>query len=72
METKDRSPVLTLQQAAEYLCISKAHLSNVLRGKVRGLPPLRCARIGRRTLIKRAWADEWLEKAGENSAGANC
>lgn len=57
--------VLTLKQAADYLRISKAHISNILNGKVRGVPPLRHARAGRRILIKRAWADEWLEIAGK-------
>ena len=61
------SPVLTLKQAAAYLRISNAHLANVIRGKVPGVPPLNCARIGRRILIKRDWADEWLEKAGQRS-----
>ena len=70
--TKERSTVLTLKQAAEYLRISKAHLSNILRGKVPGVPPLRCAHIGRRTVIKLAWAEEWLEALGESSAEARC
>lgn len=60
-----QSPVFTLKHAAEYLQISKAHLSNVINGKVAGVPPLRCAHVGRRILIKRKWADEWLEKAGQ-------
>ena len=71
-ETNERSTVMTLKQAAEYLRISKAHLSNILRGKVLGVPPLRCAHVGRRTLIKLAWADEWLEELGESSTEAKC
>jgi len=55
---------MTLTQAAEYLRVSKAHLSNVLNGKVAGVPPLRHAPIGRRILIKREWVDEWLEVSG--------
>jgi hypothetical protein len=64
-DTNKHATVLDLKQTAEYLRISKAHLSNVLNGKVNGVPPLRCARIGRRILIKREWADKWLEMAGE-------
>ena len=60
------SPVLTLRQAAAYLQISRAHLSNVINGKVPGVPALHCARIGRRILIKREWADQWLELAGNS------
>ena len=71
-ETKARSTVMTLKQAAAYLRISKAHLSNIIRGKVPGVPPLRCARVGRRVLIKLGWADEWLEALGESSAEARC
>jgi len=55
------SAVMTLKQAAAYLQVSKAHLSNVIHGKVRGVPPIRSFRLGRRVLIKREWIDEWLE-----------
>lgn len=63
----ERSQVLTLSQAAAYLQISKAHLSNLIAGKVSGVPPLRHVRAGRRILIKREWANEWLETAAEKS-----
>jgi hypothetical protein len=36
--TNEPSTVLTLGLAAEYLKISKAHLSNVINGKVEGVP----------------------------------
>ena len=55
------SPVMNLKQAAAYLQVSKAHLSNVLNGKVPGVLPVRSRRIGRRVLIKREWIDQWLE-----------
>jgi hypothetical protein len=67
-ETNGHSQVMTLRQTAEYLRISKAHLSNVINGKVAGVPPLRHFRAGRRILIKRNWADEWLETAAQQSA----
>ena len=54
------SGVLSLKEAAGYLRISKAHLSNVINGKVSGVPCLRYAQLGRRILIKREWADDWL------------
>ena len=62
-------PVLSLAQAADYLQISKAHLSNVINGKVPGLTPVRSFRLGRRVLIKREWIDEWLESAQQRAAG---
>ena len=55
------SSVMNLKQAAAYLQVSKAHLSNVINGKVPGVPPVRSFRLGRRVLIKREWIDEWLE-----------
>jgi len=67
-EKSERYQVMTLQQTADYLGISKAHLSNVLNGKVLSVPPLAHAAVGRRILIRRNWADEWLEKLGATSA----
>ncbi len=61
IEAKQPTSVMTLQQAASYLQISKAHLSNVINGKVSGVQPVRCFRMGRRILIKREWIEEWLE-----------
>ena len=63
VDTKETTPVMTLTQAAAYLRVSKAHLSNVINGKVPGVPPVRSFRMGRRILIKREWVDEWLETA---------
>jgi excisionase family DNA binding protein len=63
---KDTPPVLTLTQAAAYLRVSKTHLSNAIKGKIPGIARLRCAAVGRRFLIRREWADAWLELvAGE-------
>ena len=63
IDTKESTPVMTLTQAAAYLRVSKAHLSNVINGKVPGVPPVRSFRMGRRILIKREWVNEWLETA---------
>ena len=54
-------PVMTLKQVSAYLQVSKAHLSNVIGGKVPGVPQVRFFRLGRRILIKREWLEEWLE-----------
>ena len=63
IDTKEPTPVMTLTQAAAYLRVSKAHLSNVINGKVPGVPPIRSFRMGRRILIKREWVDDWMESA---------
>jgi hypothetical protein len=67
----EQSQVMTLEQTAEYVRISKAQLSRVIAGRVPGVPTLRHARIGRRILIKRSWAEEWLDRAGQESSLAN-
>jgi excisionase family DNA binding protein len=67
-ELRRGSPVLNLKQAAAYLQVSKAHLSNVINGKVIGVPPVRIFRVGRRILIKREWIEEWLETADRKAA----
>jgi excisionase family DNA binding protein len=63
-----RLPPMTLTQAARFLQVSKAHLSNVINGKVPGVPTLRAVRLGRRILIRCEWIDEWLER----TAGSKC
>jgi len=63
--TNQHSQVLTLKEAAAYLRVSKAHLANVINGKVAGALPLRHALVGRRILIRREWVDQWLEMAGQ-------
>jgi excisionase family DNA binding protein len=65
---RTESPVLSLKQAADYLQVSKAHLSNVINGKVSGVPRVRSFRVGRRVLIKREWIDDWLETANQEVA----
>jgi len=62
---------MTLKEAASYLHISKAHLSNVINGKVPGCEPIRSFRVGRRILIKREWIDAWLETNGRSTV-AKC
>ena len=46
----------------------QGHLSNVINGKVSGVKPVRCFRLGRRVLIKRQWIEEWLEDAETKAA----
>lgn len=54
--------LLTLTEASKVLRCSKAHLCNVLKGKVASLPPLPHLSLGRRTLIRRAVLQLWLER----------
>lgn len=60
-EATQSSNVLTIRDVAEILHCSKAHVSNVINGKVRGLPRLSHFSMGRRKLVRREWLDKWLE-----------
>jgi hypothetical protein len=60
--------VLNLAEAATLVRCSRAHLCNVINGKVRGIPHLPTVRIGRRVLFRRESLEQWLrelEAAGE-------
>ena len=62
-----RPGVLTLQEVANRLRCSKAHLCNVVNGKLPGLPPLPIVRIGRRILIRVESLDQWLNLLEANT-----
>jgi excisionase family DNA binding protein len=53
--------ILTVADAAAELRCSKAHVLNLVRGKVRNVPPLPAIKLGRRTLVRRAALVAWLE-----------
>jgi predicted DNA-binding transcriptional regulator AlpA len=60
--------VLNLAEAATLVRCSRAHLCNVINGKVRGTPHLPTVRIGRRVLFRRESLEQWLreiEASGE-------
>ena len=56
----NQEAVLTLTEVARELRCSKAHLHNIISGKVRGLPPLPVLRLGRRLLIRYDALMRWL------------
>lgn len=55
--------VLTLGDIARILRCSKAHVCNVINGKVPGVPRLPHLAVGRRKLVRREWLEEWMEAA---------
>lgn len=57
----DHRDVLTLTDVAVALRCSKAHVSNVLAGRVHGVPALPHIAIGRRKLVRREWLEAWIE-----------
>jgi hypothetical protein len=58
----DGPNVLTLDEAARLVRCSKAHMANVVNGKVPGVPPLKCMTIGRRKLIRARTLEQWMEE----------
>jgi excisionase family DNA binding protein len=58
-----QTQILTLPEAAQVLRCSKAHLSNLLNGRVPGARPLPHVSVGRRKLIRRESLEHWLHDA---------
>jgi excisionase family DNA binding protein len=58
--------VLTVPEVADELRCSKAHVHNLINGKVRGAQPLPALRLGRRRVVRRAGLEDWI-KANEQT-----
>jgi len=61
--TAELPSILTLEETAAFLRVSKAHASKLARGRVRGMKPLPVVRLGRRILIRREALLDWLLSA---------
>jgi excisionase family DNA binding protein len=61
--TAEGGEYMTRTEAAKYLRVSSAHVSNLAHGRVRGMPRLRVCRAGRRLIFRRIWLDEFVEAA---------
>ena len=57
------SEVLTIIEAADVLRCSKAHVSNLLNGRIANVSPLPYFAIGRRKLVRRSALRRWIEHA---------
>jgi len=55
------SDLITIREAAAELRCSRAHVYNIMNGKVTGLPALPHLELGRRRLIRRSALLAWLE-----------
>jgi hypothetical protein len=53
--------VLTVIEVASELRCSKAHVFNLISGKVRGARPLPSIWLGRRRVVRRRSLDEWIQ-----------
>jgi len=61
--------VLTVPEVATELRCSRAHVHNLITGKVPGVRPLPSLWLGRRRLILRASFEEWI-RTNEHAAGS--
>jgi hypothetical protein len=55
------SEILTVPEVAQELRCSKAHVHNLINGKVRGVLPLPTIPLGRRRIVRRASLDRWTK-----------
>jgi Helix-turn-helix domain len=63
----DACGVLTVIEVARELRCSKAHVHNLINGKVSGQRPLPSLWLGRRRLVRRCSLDRWIT-ANEHGA----
>jgi len=60
--------VLTIEEVAHELKCSKAHVCNLLNGRVRGATPLPCICLGRRKLVRKSSLEHWLRNNEHNAS----
>ncbi len=58
---ENTASILTIREIAQILRCSKAHVTNVLAGKIHGVAKLTHMNLGRRKLVRREWLDSWME-----------
>lgn len=63
--------LLTLFEVAKLLHCSKAHVSNVIAGRVPGCPPIPALCLGRRKLVRRETLSAWVERNEQAAANDN-
>lgn len=54
--------LLTVAEVAKLLHCSKAHVCNVVAGRVSGCAPIPAVRLGRRMLLRRESLLSWIEQ----------
>ena len=61
VDSKALKDILNVAEVAEILRCSRNHVSNVLNGRVPGVPVMPHFTMGRRKLVRREWLIEWLQ-----------
>ena len=62
LDTTSADAVLTVDEIAEELRCSKAHVYNAINGKVSGVSALRVISMGRRVLVRRSSFELWKKE----------
>jgi excisionase family DNA binding protein len=52
--------VLTVSEVADELRCSRAHVHNLINGRVSGVKPLPAIPLGRRRIVRRESLNEWI------------
>jgi len=68
LEESQRSTVLTVKEVATVLRCSKAHVHNLVAGRVHGAMLLPSIQLGRRRLVRRESLLAWLEQCEARDA----
>ena len=63
--------LLTLADVAALLHCSKAHICNIVAGRVHGCPPIPSVSLGRRKLVRREALLSWIEHNEHAAANDN-
>jgi hypothetical protein len=71
MNGLDDFGLLTLADVAELLHCSKAHIGNIVAGRVHGCPPIPSVSLGRRKLVRRKALQSWIERNEHSAANDN-
>jgi excisionase family DNA binding protein len=67
----DEFGLMTLDDVAALLQVSKAHVANIVAGRVRGCPPIPAVRLGRRRLVRRSSLETWIAANDQVAAADN-
>jgi hypothetical protein len=68
--TQEEAKVLTRKETMARLRLKAATFSKLTNGKIKGLPPLRFIRVGRKQLFLATTVEQWLLEAEDTcSAG---
>mgnify|MGYP001173718001 CR=1 FL=1 len=66
------SPLLTVNEVAKLLRVSKAHVHHLISGRVKGARALPAVRLGRRTLVRESVLSSWLADTETGSVVGGC